>query len=50
MVQGEVKHSVLFTGVKVGVGAKVIDSVLMPGAIVEDGLFQRALQWNVVYC
>ena len=37
VVQGEVKHSVLFTGVKVGVGAKVIDSVLMPGAIVEDG-------------
>ena len=44
VVQGEVKHSVLFTGVKVGVGAKVIDSVLMPGAIVEDGaVVQRAL-------
>ena len=44
VVPGEVKHSVLFTGVKVGVGAKVIDSVLMPGAIVEDGaVVQRAL-------
>ena len=44
VIQGEVKHSVLFTGVKVGVGAKVIDSVLMPGAIVEDGaVVQRAL-------
>ena len=44
VVHGEVKHSVLFTGVKVGVGAKVIDSVLMPGAIVEDGaVVQRAL-------
>ena len=44
VVQGEVKHSVLFTGVKVGVGAKVIDSVLMPGAIVKDGaVVQRAL-------
>lgn len=44
VVQGEVKHSVLFTGVKVGVGAKVIDSVLMPGAIVEDdAVVQRAL-------
>ena len=44
VVQGEVKHSVLFTGVKVGAGAKVIDSVLMPGAIVEDGaVVQRAL-------
>ena len=43
-IQGEVKHSGLFTGVKVGVGAKVIDSVLMPGAIVEDGaVVQRAL-------
>lgn len=42
--RAEVKHSVLFTGVKVGVGAKVIDSVLMPGAIVEDGaVVQRAL-------
>ena len=44
VVQGEVKHSVLFTGVKVGAGAKVIDSVLMPGAIVEDdAVVQRAL-------
>ena len=44
VVQGEVKHSVLFTGVKVGTGAKVIDSVLMPGAIVEDdAVVQRAL-------
>ena len=44
VVQGEVKHSVLFTGVKVGAGAKVIDSVLMPGAVVEEGaVVQRAL-------
>ena len=44
VVQGEVKHSVLFTGVKVGAGAKVIDSVLMPGAVVEeDAVVQRAL-------
>ena len=43
-IQGEVKHSVLFTGVKVGVGAKVIDSVLMPDAVVEEGaVVQRAL-------
>ena len=43
-IQGEVKHSVLFTGDKVGVGAKVIDSVLMPGAVVEEGaVVQRAL-------
>lgn len=44
VVEGEVRNSVLFTGVKVGVGAKVIDSVLMPGAVVEDGaVVTRAL-------
>ena len=44
VVAGEVKHSVLFTGVKVGAGAIVIDSVLMPGAVVEEGaVVQRAL-------
>ena len=37
VVEGEVKNSVLFTGVKVGVGAKIIDSVLMPGVVVEAG-------------
>ena len=36
-VNGEVSNSVLFTGSKIGAGAKVIDSVLMPGVIVEDG-------------
>lgn len=43
-IEGEVKNSVLFTGVKVGVGAKIIDSVLMPGAEVEEGaVITRAL-------
>ena len=37
IVNGEVKNSVLFTGVKVGAGAKIIDSVLMPGVVVEEG-------------
>ena len=37
VVQGEVKHSVLFTGVKIGAGARIIDSVLMPGVVVEEG-------------
>lgn len=31
VVAGSVQNSVLFTNVKVGAGAKVIDSVLMPG-------------------
>ena len=44
VVQGEVKHSVLFTGVKIGAGARIIDSVLMPGAVVEEGaVVQRSL-------
>ena len=43
-IDGEVKNSVLFTGAKVGPGAKVIDTVLMPGAEVEEGaVVQRAL-------
>ena len=44
IVEGEVKNSVLFTGSKVGEGAKIIDSVLMPGVEVEAGaVVQRAL-------
>lgn len=44
VINGEVKNSVLFTGAKIGSGAKVLDSVLMPNAIVEDGaVVQRAL-------
>ena len=44
IIEGEVKNSVLFTGVEVGEGAKVYDSVLMPGAKVEAGaVVQRAL-------
>ena len=44
VVEGEVKHSVLFTGCKVDEGAKIIDSVLMPGVEVAAGaVVQRAL-------
>ena len=44
IIEGEVRNSVLFTGAKVGAGAKVIDSVLMPGAEVEEGaVVTRAL-------
>lgn len=44
IIEGEVRNSVLFTGTKVGAGAKVIDSVLMPGAEVEEGaVVTRAL-------
>ena len=44
IVEGEVSHSVLFTGCTVGEGAKIIDSVLMPGVEVAAGaVVQRAL-------
>ena len=44
VINGEVKNSVLFTGAKVGDGAKVLDTVLMPNSIVEDGaIVNRAL-------
>ena len=37
MIKGEVTGSVLFTNSKVGKDAKVIDTVLMPGCVVEEG-------------
>lgn len=44
MIDGEVKNSVLFTSAKIDTDARVIDSVLMPGVIVEAGaVVQRAL-------
>ena len=44
VINGEVKNSVLFTGAKVGDGAKVLDTVLMPNAVVEEGaVVNRAL-------
>ena len=44
VIDGEVKNSVLFTGAKVGKHAKVLDTVLMPNVIVEDGaIVNRAL-------
>ena len=44
VIEGDVENSVLFTGVKVGADAKVIDTVLMPNVIVENGaVIHRAL-------
>ena len=37
VLEGEVLNSVLSTNVKVGKGAKVAYSVLLPGAVVEEG-------------
>ena len=44
VINGETKNSVLFTGAKIGEGAKVIDSVLMPNVEIEAGaIVTRAL-------
>lgn len=44
IIEGEVKNSVLFTGVKIGSGAVVKDSVLMPNVEVAAGaVVQRAV-------
>jgi glucose-1-phosphate adenylyltransferase len=37
VVYGSVERSVLFTGVHIGKGAKITDSIVMPNACVEDG-------------
>ncbi len=36
-ILGEVDHSVIFDGVKIGKGAKVKNSVVFPFAVIEDG-------------
>ena len=44
VIAGEVKNSVLFTGSRIAPEAKIIDSVLMPNVIVEEGaVVTRAL-------
>ena len=44
VIEGEITNSVLFTGAKVRKGAKIIDSVLMPGVVVdENAVVTRAL-------
>jgi len=37
VVDGSVSGSVIFSNVSIGAGAKVVDSVLMPGVLVEEG-------------
>lgn len=37
MILGEVSHSVIFSSVKVGKGAVVRNSVILPGTVIEDG-------------
>ena len=37
MILGEVSHSVIFSNVKIGKGAVVRNSVILPGTVIEDG-------------
>ncbi len=49
-IEGDLKHSVVFTHVDVEKDAKVVDSVLMPGAVVDEGaVVTRALVANNVH-
>ena len=44
MIYGEVNHSILSTNVYVGKNAKIIDSILLPGARVKEGaILNRAI-------
>lgn len=36
-IEGEIKHSVIFNDVKIEKGAKVVDSVILPGSIIKTG-------------
>ena len=40
-VEGEVRHSVISVGCKIGPGAVVEDSVVMPGVVIESGAIVR---------
>ena len=40
-IYGHVKHSVIFSGVKVEEGARVEDAVIMPGAVIKRGAVVR---------
>ncbi|MGL5963157.1 MAG: glucose-1-phosphate adenylyltransferase [Fusobacteriaceae bacterium] len=42
-IQGEVRNSVIFSGVKIGKGSKVIDSVVMKNSIIEDDVVIQKL-------
>lgn len=40
-IEGEIKHSVIFNDVVVGKNAKVIDSVVFPGSVIEEGAYVK---------
>lgn len=44
-VDGEIRNSVVSTSCKVGKGSKIIDSILMPGAVIEPG---AVVQYSII--
>lgn len=49
LVEGEVKHSVIFSGVKIGKNSKVIDSIIMADTEIGDNvIIQKAIMANDV--
>lgn len=49
LVEGEVKHSVIFSGVKIGKNSKVIDSIIMADTEIGDNvIIQKAIVANDV--
>ncbi|MGL4253917.1 MAG: glucose-1-phosphate adenylyltransferase [Fusobacteriaceae bacterium] len=42
-IQGEVRNSVIFSGVKIGKNSKVIDSVIMKNSVIEDDVVVEKL-------
>lgn len=50
IINGEISGSILFDNVHVGAGAKIIDSVVMPGALIEEGaeIYKAIIDENVV--
>lgn len=49
LVEGEVKHSVIFSGVKIGKNSKIIDSILMADTEIGDNvIIQKAIIANDV--
>ena len=46
-IDGEINHSVIFGGVEVGEGAKITDSVVMPGAVIgKNVVIEKAVIGN----
>lgn len=50
LIDGEVRNSVISVGCKVGKGSKIIDSILMPNAVIEAGATVQysIIGWNAV--